>query len=86
VKSLVSEKGQVTIPKPLRDSLGLRPGTRLEFEERNGALIARPTDADAPLRRLVGILPRARTGAVLRQVRGPGWNPRLDPESLEKKA
>ena len=29
----VSDKGQVTLPKPLRDQLGLRPGSRLEFLE-----------------------------------------------------
>jgi AbrB family looped-hinge helix DNA binding protein len=27
----VSEKGQVTLPKPLRDQLGIGPGSRLEF-------------------------------------------------------
>ena len=27
----VSEKGQVTLPKALRDQLGIRPGSRLEF-------------------------------------------------------
>jgi AbrB family looped-hinge helix DNA binding protein len=27
----VSDKGQVTLPKPLRDQLGIRPGSRLEF-------------------------------------------------------
>ena len=27
----VSEKGQVTLPKHLRDQLGIRPGSRLEF-------------------------------------------------------
>lgn len=39
-KSTVSEKGQVTIPKAIRDRLGYRPGTVLEFEERDGKLIA----------------------------------------------
>lgn len=27
----VSDKGQVTVPKSLRDRLGIRPGSRLEF-------------------------------------------------------
>ena len=27
MKAIVSEKGQVTIPKPYRDQLGIRPGT-----------------------------------------------------------
>ena len=28
----VTVKGQVTIPKPIRDRLGLTPGSRVEFE------------------------------------------------------
>ncbi len=40
MKSVVSEKGQVTIPKACRDRLGLRPGTILDFETRDGKLIA----------------------------------------------
>ena len=40
MKAIVSEKGQVTIPKPCRDRLGLRPGTVLDFEARDGRLIA----------------------------------------------
>lgn len=30
--SRVSPKGQVTVPKPVRDHLGLDPGTSVEFE------------------------------------------------------
>jgi AbrB family looped-hinge helix DNA binding protein len=30
--SVVSGKGQVTLPKGLRDQLGIRPGSRLEFQ------------------------------------------------------
>lgn len=28
----VTKKGQVTIPKPVRDRLGIGPGTHVEFE------------------------------------------------------
>jgi antitoxin PrlF len=41
MKSIVSEKGQVTIPKAVRAKLGLRPGTVLEFEADRGRLIGR---------------------------------------------
>ena len=41
MKSVVSEKGQVTIPKPVRDWLGLTPGTELEFEAVDGRLVGR---------------------------------------------
>jgi antitoxin PrlF len=30
--SIVTDKGQVTLPKAIRDPLGIRPGTRIDFE------------------------------------------------------
>ena len=36
MKALVSEKSQVTIPKSLRVSLDIKPGTQLDFEEKDG--------------------------------------------------
>jgi antitoxin PrlF len=39
MKSAVSEKGQVTIPKPIRDRLGLKAGTIVEFHAENGRLV-----------------------------------------------
>ncbi|MBL8932738.1 MAG: AbrB/MazE/SpoVT family DNA-binding domain-containing protein, partial [Kineosporiaceae bacterium] len=41
MKVTVSEKGQVTIPKQLRDRLGIEPGQQLEFSEEDGRLVAR---------------------------------------------
>lgn len=40
MKAKVSEKGQVTIPKRLRDELGIRPGEVLDFEAERGRLVA----------------------------------------------
>jgi AbrB family looped-hinge helix DNA binding protein len=38
-------KGQVTIPKPIRDHLVLRPGDRVEFEvDADGAVVVRKAD------------------------------------------
>lgn len=34
----VTEKGQVTIPKPIRDKLGISPGSEVEFVERNSVV------------------------------------------------
>lgn len=82
--SAVSEKGQITIPKKLRDSLGLRPGTRLQFEERNGELVARRMRSDDPIDRAYGLLRGKRTDDLMRQLRGPKWDPKLDPESLDE--
>lgn len=41
MKAIVSEKGQITIPKALRDKLGIRPGTVLDFDDEHGRLVAR---------------------------------------------
>jgi antitoxin PrlF len=48
MKAIVSEKGQVTIPKGIRDKLGLRPGTVLEFEAIEGKLVAMKKDTTDP--------------------------------------
>jgi AbrB family looped-hinge helix DNA binding protein len=37
----VSTKGQVVIPKDVRDRLGWRPGTALEIEERGDRVVLR---------------------------------------------
>jgi AbrB family looped-hinge helix DNA binding protein len=39
--AVVGEKGQITIPKALRDQLGWAPGTVLEFAAEAGRLVAR---------------------------------------------
>ena len=39
MNAVLSEKGQVTIPKAIRDDLGLEPGTVLDFIEDHGRII-----------------------------------------------
>ncbi len=34
----VTSKGQVTIPKPIRDHLGIKPGSEVEFVKDDGAV------------------------------------------------
>lgn len=55
MKAIVAERGQVTIPKALRDKLGIRPGTALEFSARNGSLLARKAQTD-PVSQVFGCL------------------------------
>ena len=40
MKTIVSEKGQITIPKAIRENLGIVPGTVLEVENIEGKLVA----------------------------------------------
>lgn len=45
----VTEKGQVTIPKDLRDALGIGAGTEVRFEAKGNTIVVRKV-ADAPTR------------------------------------
>lgn len=55
--STVTSKGQVTLPKELRQRLGIVSGTRLDFDiDPDGNLIARPLQQDAT--ELLGLLKR----------------------------
>ncbi len=45
----VTEKGQVTIPKELRDALGIGAGTEVEFERRKDTIVVRKSNR-APTR------------------------------------
>ncbi len=56
MKAIVSEKGQVTIPKAVRSKLGLRPGTVIEFEADRGRLIGRKADGRDVIDELYGSL------------------------------
>jgi antitoxin PrlF len=45
MSTTVTSKGQVTIPKPVRDYLGLEPGTKVEFVDiGNGEYAVRRED------------------------------------------
>ena len=80
--AVVSEKGQVTIPRRLRARLGLAPGTVLSFEERNGKLVAARVVGEDPVRRLLGLGERRGVDVDrwLATARGPAWSRELDPE------
>jgi antitoxin PrlF len=60
-RAKLTSKGQVTIPKAIRDQLGLKPGSRLEFYiDEHGRAVMVPT---IKLSELVGLLRRPQ-GAV----------------------
>jgi len=68
----VSERGQIVIPKPLRDRLDLRPGQKLECREEAGRLVivkaAEPVD---PVDAVYGILKLRRgSDATVAALRG----------------
>ena len=73
MKASVSEKGQVTIPKPIRDKLGFEPGSVIEFRTRNGVLLGRKADpAEDPILAVTGIIELAEeVDEYLSKTRGP---------------
>jgi len=56
MKIIDSENGQVTIPKKLRERLGIKNKTVLEFHEENGRLIAEKAVMDDPVTKVTGCL------------------------------
>lgn len=65
--STITSKGQVTLPKRIRDQLKLKPGDRLRFDALpDGTLLARPASRSAL--DAIGVL--GRTGARAVSVAG----------------
>jgi AbrB family looped-hinge helix DNA binding protein len=50
VKMRIGDRGQVVIPKELRERFGLLPNTEAEFVEEKGRLLVRPAAPLEPLR------------------------------------
>lgn len=76
MKAVVSEKGQVTIPKQLRDRLGIEPGQELDFTEENGLLVARKVRTQNTIDSVYGILALPEgTDVLLDELRGPAELP-----------
>jgi len=60
----VTSKGQITIPKPVRDELGLRAGDRVAFRVlEDGSVVVEPETID--LLDLKGALKARRRGVTL---------------------
>jgi antitoxin PrlF len=71
MKAKVAERGQVTIPKALRERLGIVPGTVLDFIEEQGRLIAQKTEAVDAVDQVFGRLGRGRnTDDIIQEIRG----------------
>jgi AbrB family looped-hinge helix DNA binding protein len=70
MRGAISRQGQVTIPKHVRDALGLKPGDRLEFAVRGGELVGRKKRDGVDLEGFVGIFADGRrTDDVLNEIR-----------------
>jgi len=72
--SRVTTKGQITIPKVLRDRLGLRPGDEVELTELEGGLRVQKRGGTSPFTRYRGYLRHLKgqePDSLLEIMRGP---------------
>jgi len=70
----VTSKGQITIPKPVRDRLGLRPGDQVSFVEEAGAWRIRKEVAESPFEKYRGYLQHLsdrHPDELVEEMRGP---------------
>ena len=68
----VTSKGQVTIPKQVRDKLGVQPGESIRFEEKNGIIIIKKALKKSPFDIWIGKLRKLkgkRSDAVIIELR-----------------
>lgn len=54
--SRLTSKGQITVPKEVRDQLGLRPGDEVEFVAEDSSYRVRKRLGESPFDRYVGYL------------------------------
>lgn len=70
MRAVVAERGQVTIPKALRERLGITPKTVLDFREENGTLVAEKVPIADPVSNVLGCLKLDKpTDAILADMR-----------------
>jgi antitoxin PrlF len=73
ITARVTSKGQVTIPKEVREKLGVHPGEDIGFEEKDGLLVVRKVIAESPFDKWVGRLKHLkgrRSDDLVREARG----------------
>ena len=67
MQTTITSKGQVTIPKPIRDRLHLEPGDKIDFIlDEDGDL--RVTPVTASVTQLKGMVPRPRVPVSLNEM------------------
>ncbi len=78
MKATMGERGQVVIPKRLRDRFGLRAGQQVDFEEDEGRLVlTKSVPVDDPTAQIRGILKVDGwdTDSMIEAMRGPAEFP-----------
>ena len=81
MEAILAERGQVVIPKAIRDQLGLTPGTLLTFTVEGGKLIIRKKldDAFSRARGILKLEPGETVEGIMRELRGRAPNDPIEP-------
>lgn len=69
----VTSKGQITIPKKVREKMGIHTGEDLSFEEKNGVFYMKKSLEKSPFDKWVGRLKAkkgGKTDAIITELRG----------------
>lgn len=67
MQATITAKGQVTVPKPIRDKLKLKPGDRIDFILVSGDEV-RVVPVTASVKQLKGMVPRPGKPVTLQQM------------------
>ncbi|MGC9966974.1 MAG: AbrB/MazE/SpoVT family DNA-binding domain-containing protein [Syntrophobacteraceae bacterium] len=73
ITAKVTSKGQITLPKKIREKLGVRPGEDVGFEEKDNLLVISKVVTKSPFDKWVGTLKHLRgqrSDDLLREARG----------------
>ena len=71
MKTVVAECGQVTIPDEIREQMGIRPGTVMDFFIENGRLVAAKDGETNGVEKVFGCLGKTvSTDALIAELRG----------------
>ena len=82
MEAAVTIKGQVVIPVKIRERLGIKKGTRLHVEERDGEVILRPLNREY-FQRMSGILKGGGLVKALEETRAE--DRRLEEDKIERR-
>ncbi|MGY0504229.1 AbrB/MazE/SpoVT family DNA-binding domain-containing protein [Luteimonas sp. e5] len=82
MEAIVAERGQITLPKPVRDALGLTKGTVLKVELDGGRIVLRK-DVSEALRKVRGkfrlVDGLSSTDEAMRELRGRAPDDPVEP-------
>ena len=81
MEATLAERGQVVIPKAIRDQLGMKPGTLLTFTVEDGKLVVRKKvdDAISRARGILKLAPGEDLDQWWREVRGRAPSDPIEP-------